>query len=188
MNWLDYGLAIIFLISIATGLMRGFAGIVTGLLGTILGILLAIRAYHIVGGWLGGLIGARAIADLVGFLLILLACTIVFALLGRAVSTGLRKVGLGWFDHLLGGGLGFVRGVLIAAAIVLAIMAFHRSGTPLPIVESKIAPYVLDGSALLARLGPAELRRAFWKNFDAVKKIWLDAVEEGTRAVEERKV
>jgi membrane protein required for colicin V production len=94
----------------------------------------------------------------------------------------LRVTGLSIFDHLLGAGFGAVRGILISAALIMAIMAFSRGDKPpASVVSSRVAPYVVDTARGFAALAPHELKEGFRKTYGEVKTAWGRALEEGTR-------
>ena len=92
----------------------------------------------------------------------------------------MKAVGLSLFDRLLGAGFGAVRGLLLAVAVVVAIVAF-TPGTgdapPTAVVHSRFAPYVIDTAHLFASMAPRELKDSFRKHYGQVKSIWDDAVK-----------
>ena len=90
--------------------------------------------------------------------------------------------GLSIVDHALGGGLGLLRGLVYSIAIIMGAMAFSRSDKPPEaIVESRLAPYVVDASRLVAAMAPHELKEGFRKTYEQVKSAWSDALEKGMR-------
>jgi uncharacterized membrane protein required for colicin V production len=66
--------------------------------------------------------------------------------------------GLSIVDHLLGAGFGLLRGLLVAVAFVMGVMAFSKDGTPpRAIEESRVAPYVSQAARVFAAMAPARI-------------------------------
>ncbi len=74
----------------------------------------------------------------------------------------------------MGGGIGFVRGVLIAVALVTILLAFAPSPLPRSVLDSRLMPYVIDSSNLLAVLTPHEVKDAFRDTMEKVKQGWYE--------------
>jgi len=91
----------------------------------------------------------------------------------------LKWAGLGWLDRVLGGAFGLLRGVLIGIGLVLALLAFAAKPPPPSVVESRLAPYMIDAARVLAVIAPRELRDGFEASYERAKKIWSDAVQKG---------
>ncbi len=65
-----------------------------------------------------------------------------------------------------------VRGFVIAAAMVTVLLAFSPSPPPRSVVDSKILPYVINVSDVLAALTPREIKDQFYATKDKVKAVW----------------
>jgi len=75
-----------------------------------------------------------------------------------------------------------LRGLLIAVALIMAIMAFSQGDKPpSSVVNSRTAPYVVDAARGFAALAPHELKEGFRKTYGEVKAAWEKALEEGIR-------
>ena len=74
----------------------------------------------------------------------------VGAIVGRILAKFFKWVGLSWLDRLLGGAFGVVRGFVIAAAMVTVLLAFAPSPPPPSVVDSRLLPYVINVSDVLA--------------------------------------
>ena len=97
--------------------------------------------------------------------------------------------GLSLFDHALGAGFGLIRGALIALALVTGIMAFAPAGRPPDaIVNSRVAPYVVNAAKVIAALAPYELKEGFRKTYAQVKSAWQNAVQREEGKQHERKI
>ena len=172
MNWLDILVFIIVACSVAAGFMAGFARVGVGLAATVLGIVFGFWFYGIAGEHVADYVASRPLANLFGFMLIFLGFILAGALLGRVLSKMFKWAGLSWFDRLLGGAFGFLRGIVAAAALVTVILAFAPAPPPASIVQSKTLPYMIDTSSVLAAITPHEVKDAFRTTKDKVKRIW----------------
>ena len=65
-----------------------------------------------------------------------------------------------------------MRGFVIAAAMVTVLLAFAPSPPPASVVDSKLLPYVINVSDVLAALTPREIKDSFYATKDKVKEIW----------------
>jgi uncharacterized membrane protein required for colicin V production len=90
----------------------------------------------------------------------------------------LKVTRLSIIDHLLGAAFGVARGLLIAVALLTGIMAFAKDGKPPAAVdESRLAPYVSEGSRLFVALAPHELKEGFRRTYAEAKSAWDSAVQ-----------
>jgi membrane protein required for colicin V production len=78
-------------------------------------------------------------------------------------------IGLRWFDRLLGGAFGFLKGVVICTVVVIALAAF--SPTSPWIGESRIAPFLLVTGRTLIWAAPAELRQRFRDGWNLMRTV-----------------
>ena len=88
----------------------------------VVGMLCGFWFYGIVAAYVIDYVTSRAIANLIGFFVILIGVLILGAIIGRILAKVFKWVGLSWLDRLLGGAFGIVRGFLIAAVIVSALV------------------------------------------------------------------
>ena len=104
------------------------------------------------------------------------------------VGRFLRVTGLSIFDHAAGRGFGLARGVLIAVALIMGIMAFSPSGRP-PASVVEFADGALRGGCgarRSRRWRPHELREGFRKTYAQVKSAWEKTLEDGIRKLARR--
>ncbi len=174
MNWIDILLVLVVGFSILTGFTAGFARVGIGFIATLLGIFLGFWCYGIAAAYVLDYVSSRAIANLIGFFVIFIGVVFVGALIGHLLAKLFKWIGLSWLDRILGGGFGLVRGVIIAAALVTVLLAFAPSPPPRSVVDSKLMPYTLDASNMLAALTPREVKDAFRDTRDKLKKTWAD--------------
>jgi len=182
MNWLDVVVLAILAVSVALSFRKGLTREVIGLASVVLAILLGIWFYGTAGSFLVPYLSSRALANFAGFLLVFCAVMLVGHLVSYIVGKFLKVTGLSIFDHLLGAVFGAVRGILIAVALIMAIMAFSQGDKPpASVVDSRTAPYVVDAARAFAALAPHELKDGFRKTYGEVKSAWEKALEEGIR-------
>ena len=175
MNWLDYCLLVILLVSTWMAARKGFSREVIGLAAALAGLVLGMWFYGLVGSFLMPYVSSARVANLLGFLVIVFGVLLVGGLLAWIVSRFLRTVGLSFFDRLLGAGFGLARGLLIAIALLTAWMAFgpevDSKTASESVLHSRIAPYVLDASHLFVMIAPMELKSAFLRQYAQVKSV-----------------
>jgi membrane protein required for colicin V production len=182
MNWLDIVLLLIILVSVVSSFRKGLSREIIGLVSVVLAILLGIWFYGFPAGWLQPYLASRAVAGFVGFVIVFCAVMAVGAAAGVVAGRFLRVTGLSFFDHLLGALFGLVKGVLVGVALVTGVMAFSRPEKPPDaIVESHVAPYVVDAAHVVATLAPYELKEGFRRTYAQVKSAWGKALEHGIR-------
>jgi membrane protein required for colicin V production len=183
-NWLDYVLLAIVLVSVLMSVRRGFSREVIGLAASLAALVLGMWFYGLAGSFMIPYVSSPRVANLIGFLLVVIAVLICGGLVGWIVSRFVRTIGLSFFDRLLGAAFGFGRGLLIAVALLTAFMAFGpqvdtKSGDAqtaaaasvvnASVVNSRFAPYVLDASHAFVAIAPMELKSSFRRQYEQVK-------------------
>jgi len=158
LNWLDTLLLVILLVTFIIGLVKGFIRQIIGLLAVVLGLVLASRHY----GWLSWKLYSRIESDFwrngLSFLIIFFAVVLAGWLVGFLLGK-LMKGTLSLANHLLGGALGLLKGVLIGAVIILAMLSFDFERQA--IIGSRLAPAMVKVSRALVLLIPQDLRERF---------------------------
>jgi membrane protein required for colicin V production len=182
-NWLDIVFAIILAVSVAVGFAKGLARTVVGFAACLLGLLGGLWFYGTAGSFLIPYVSSRGIANFIGFFLVFFGTMILGGLLGRLLAMLFKWVGLSWLDRLLGGVFGLVRGALVAAVVVMALLAFAPTPPPRSVVSSRIAPYAMDAARVMAALAPRELRDGVRQGYEKVKQIWSDTLKKGTQSI-----
>jgi membrane protein required for colicin V production len=180
MNWLDVLLAIILLVCMVRGFRRGFTRQIIALVTGIVALLLGAWFYGIPAAWVAPYVSSPMLAAAAGFAAVFLAVMVVGGFVSAVVQRFLKFTGLSIFDHALGAGFGLLRGLLVSIAIVMGAMAFTRADSPpRAIVESRLAPYVVEAAHVVASMAPHDLKEGFRKTYGQVKAAWKDAVEKG---------
>ena len=171
-NWFDIALLAVLLCSVFAGLRAGFARVVVGLVATVVGLLAAFWCYGLVAAKILPYVHTPTVANIMGFFVILISVLILGALIAALISMLLKGVGLSWLNHLMGGVAGVVRGVLVIAVLVDALVAFSPSPTPHFLNESKLLPYASELSSALAVAAPRELKDAFDAQMGTIRQFW----------------
>ncbi len=141
-NWIDILLVLVIGFSVLSGFTAGFARVGVGFIATILGIFLGFWCYGIAAAYVLDYVSSRAIANLIGFFAVFIGVVLIGAVIGRLLAKLFKWIGLSWLDRLLGAGFGFLRGVVIAVALVTVLLAFAPSPPPRSVVDSKLMPYM----------------------------------------------
>jgi membrane protein required for colicin V production len=168
-NWLDIVLIVILTLSMVMSLRKGFVREIVGLAAAVLALALASQFYRPAGERLRPYVSTETIAWFGGFLIVFFGVLIAGSLGGFVVSRFLKSIGLSFFDRLLGAVFGLVRGVLVGIGIVLTMVAFIPGDA---VVQSRVAPYLIEVSHLVAKAAPPELKENFQRQYERVKDSW----------------
>lgn len=172
LNWLDISLVLVILWSAFSGLRAGLARVVIGLAATLAGLLAGFWSYRLVAAKLLPWVKTETLANILGFLVILTVALVLGAVIGSVLSRIFKWIGLSWFNHLLGGLAGVLRGALIISALLDFFVAFSPSPTPAVLERSQVLPYVSHVSAWLVDLAPRELKDAFTQQIQNLRQMW----------------
>ena len=162
MNWLDITIACILLLSALAGARKGFSREIIGLSAALLGLLLATQFYRMAGEPLRPYIGQENLSSAGGFFLVFFGVIIVGAIVSSIVRRLLNAVGLSSIDRLLGAIYGTVRGGLIAMVLIFALGVFTTSPA---VVQSRMAPYLIEASHLAAKVAPQNLKARIQRQY-----------------------
>lgn len=172
LNWLDIALVVVLLWSTFAGLRAGLARVVVGLAATVVGLMAGFWCYRLVAAKILPWVSTVTIANILGFFVIFFGTLLIGALIASLLSRLFKWVGLSWFNYLLGGLAGFLRGALIISALLDFFVAFAPSPTPSALEHSQVLPYASHISSWLVNLAPRELKDAFTQQFQNLKQLW----------------
>lgn len=176
MNWLDIIIGLTLIISMVAALRNGLSREIVSLAALVVGILGGMWWYRPVALRLEPHLGSGRVAEFVAFALILIAAIVAGSLAGRLLAKILGWVGLRWFDRLLGAAFGAVRGLLLAVALILGIVAFEPiQGSEQVVAESKLAPWALLAAQAGVHLAPQYFHKSFSEGFERVREAWIEA-------------
>ncbi|MFN0167857.1 MAG: CvpA family protein [Bryobacteraceae bacterium] len=187
LNWLDYVLLLILVGSVVSSFLNGFTREIIGLVSTIAAIVLGLWFYGLAGAFLLPFVSAPAVANFCGFLIVFIGVQLLGSLLAWVVRRIVKGAKLSFLDRLLGAAFGFARGALIAMALVMAVLAFapgaRSAEAPESVVQSKIAPYVMDAAHAVTRIAPRELKDDFNARYQQARKLIKSAANDALKHV-----
>lgn len=152
---LDWAIVAVLAGSVLVAFLQGFFVEVCALAGLIAGVILAGQYYLQVAPWVERFIHDQGPAHAVAFLLIALAVMLAAGILGRMLRWMLRRVGLGWADRLAGGAFGLVKGYVLVALAVAALVGFFPHQPWL--AQSQLVAYFMPGAQESVAVLPREL-------------------------------
>lgn len=140
MCWIDIAILIIIFSLVIHGLVVGFARSIFDIGGIVIGIFLAIEYAE-----------RLKMEKYVAFLLIFLGSAIIASILGRIISKLIHLTPLGIMDRLMGGGLGFIKGIFFCFVFIITIFLWDKGKA---IEKCDIAPLILNSGMSVAQLLP----------------------------------
>jgi membrane protein required for colicin V production len=155
MTAVDWVVVIILACAVLGGLVQGFFRSVCGLLGLVLGLVVAAWNYGKVAAFFLPLVRVSAIADTIAFLLIAIVVMALIGLIGNLLAKALRLLGLGWLDGLAGAVFGFFQGVLLVVIGILVVVAFFPQAHW--IADARLPRMFFGACHVSANVTPAEL-------------------------------
>jgi membrane protein required for colicin V production len=155
MTLVDWAVVVILVCAIFGGLIQGFFRSVCGLLGVVLGLVVAAWNYGKVAALFLPLVRIPAIANTIGFLLIALLIMALIGLVGNLLAKAFRLLGLGWLDGLAGAVFGFFQGVLVVVIGILVVVAFFPEAHW--IADARLPRMFFGACHVSANVTPAEL-------------------------------
>jgi len=160
MNWLDIIIIVALVIPAFIGLKQGIIKAVLSLAGLIIGVILAGNFYQPLSKRLA-FIPNEDVANVVAFILILVAVMAIAVVLARLLKFAVSAVMLGWVDHVGGAVFGFLTGAIVWSALLAIWVKFFDTEL---VTESFLASVLLDKFPLILALLP--------KEFDAVRDFF----------------
>lgn len=146
MNWIDYAILAVVVISTIVGLWRGFTREVFGLLTWVAAFILAWMYGPVLAprlGLLGLHLDDTDVQLYLAYALVFVAVFIVGAVIAAIAVRWVRSGGLSGADGSLGACVGFLRGMVIVVAVVMIVMARGDLNRPLwrsSILVPKLTP------------------------------------------------
>jgi membrane protein required for colicin V production len=168
MSAADWIILAVIAVSVAQAAMEGFFHQAFGLAGLVFGYILAAWRYQRVADWLAPHLKSPWLGDIAGFMLIFLAVVVVAGIFGRLARWVVKEAGLSLFDRILGGALGFARGSLMVAIVLLGMTAFTPTSRWLE--GSSLAPYFQVIGRAAIWVAPSALRARFYQGLDLLRQ------------------
>ena len=168
MNWADYLIVLIIIVSALISLWRGFLREVVSLVTWVVGFWVALRFAAQVGDAFK-VIHNPSVRVIIGFAILFVAVLIVGMLINLLISKLMAHSGAGASDRTLGAVFGVVRGVVVVAVLVI-VAGF----TALPREpwwrESRLIPYAQATAGWMRGLLPERVADEMMSGLKAVAK------------------
>ncbi len=128
MNILD----LIILIPVVWGAIRGFSKGLVMELATLIGMVLGILGAFHFSGSLGNLLGdyltlGPTAMKILSYTLIFFGVLLISWIIGKIITKVIDMVMLGWLNKILGAVFGLLKGVIIAALLLMIIVFFDKN-------------------------------------------------------------
>ncbi len=171
---IDWLVVAIVAYSVVASTLRGFVREVLGLITVIAGIALAAWFYDELAIPFEQVFATEQLAMFLSFAVLFLGTLIAGFVAIWVVYRAMKAVRIEWFDRVLGGAFGFVRGWLIAVVIFIALTAFEVQASA--VRNSELGPYVLAGSRAVAAMTPFDLRARFLVGYERIQDWWYENI------------
>lgn len=159
MTALDWLILLIVGASVLLALSQGFIVEMFSLGGAVLGLVGAAWGYPLLTPLFQNFVKLTPLAHLLSFLTIFFALFFGMGVAGRLLSHAAKETGMRWADRLMGAGFGLVRGVVVAAVLVLAFATFYPDSRT--IAGSALGRHLLGLARVASWLAPSEVRERF---------------------------
>jgi membrane protein required for colicin V production len=167
MNWLDYVLLAIIVVTAIVGIFKGFVRQVIGLVAVIAGLIMACLYYEQTAGVFMTFVKNELVSNFLGFLLIFVVVLIAGAILGH-LFTKAMKGPLAFANRLFGAIFGVIKAVLICGILVFALVSFEIAK---PAIEtSALAPACLGVTRAVVNTIPKDLRARFNESYKRIRE------------------
>ena len=164
MNLFDILLLFTVLVCFGAGLRSGLIKQVFSLTAIIGGLALGFFFYEPLGAILieKNIIAEPGIAHILGFVIVASLAYMLIYYLSHFLTDLLEKIKMGWINHLLGGAMGFIIGLLLCYLMVTGVKQFVDEDAPF-IKNSVLAPKVITGYHILREQAPDNLDESLEK-------------------------
>jgi membrane protein required for colicin V production len=165
MNTLD----IIFLITIS---LTTFYGVWKGLVKQVLSIVGIVAGYIVATQYYADLAAHMKLSDptvskIVSFVILFLACVVLFSILAVALNKVFRLPGLGMINTFFGGVIGFIKGFVLIALTLVILIVFLSAENPL-LKKSLTAPYILKGLLFAENIIPKDIKTQYTNKIEGL--------------------
>ncbi|MDD6088170.1 MAG: CvpA family protein [Desulfovibrionaceae bacterium] len=133
------------------GALRGFLTEVSGLLGIFGGLFVAAEYHGTLAHYLNNIVPEEWIRA-VSFIAILCFCMFCASLAAKFLRSFLKMASAGWIDHILGMGIGFLKGLCLCC-VLLYLVNILPVGSSL-MNQSAVAAFIRDLSAWILQQFP----------------------------------
>ena len=171
MNPLDYLLAAILVYCLVRGIFRGLIKELSSIIGVLGGLYAAYTYYRVLAEPLSGLITDTAWLSIVSSLILFFGVYLAVSILGVVIKYFMNIVFLGWTDRICGAGLGAVKGLLMAAALITVLTTFMPKNAPI-LRNSLVARNMARVSETLIQAASKDMKNLFGQKMKELSKSW----------------
>ena len=171
MTVLDVAMIVIAGFCLIRGIFRGLIKEISSIVGVLAGYYAAYTYYGYPAKLLSQWMSNAAYVNLLSFFIIFCFVFLIISILGVIIKYLLSISHLGWADRISGAVFGVVKGLLIAAILLVAMTAFLPKEAPV-VKKSILAPHVSLISETMAKVVPQQMKQAFKVNLDGLRTIW----------------
>jgi membrane protein required for colicin V production len=166
-NWLDYLLLAIIVVTALVGIIKGFVRQVIGLVAVIAGLVLAVVYYRQTAHVFQAFVKNQLVSNFLGFLFIFVIVLVAGSILGHLITKAMIGP-LAFVNRLFGALFGLLKAVLICGVLVFALVSFDVAR---PAVESSVlAPACLGITRAVVDLVPRDLRERFNESYKRIRE------------------
>lgn len=108
------------------------------------------------------IIAEPRIADILGFLVVACLAYMLIYYFSRFLTDLLEKIKMGWINHLLGGAMGFIIGLLLCYLAVTGVKQFADEDAPF-LRNSVLVPKIITGYHIIREQTPGDLDESLEK-------------------------
>ncbi len=158
MNLFDILLLLIILACFGGGLRSGLIKQFFSLTAIIGGVALGFFFYGPLGAFLleKNIIAEPRIAEILGFVVVACLAYMLIHYLSHLLTDLLEKIRMGWFNHLLGGAIGFIIGFLLCYITVMGVSQLVDEDAPF-VKNSILAPRIISAYDVIREQSPDDL-------------------------------
>ena len=127
--------------------------------GAVVGLVGAAWGYPLLTPLFQNFVKLTRLAQLLSFLTIFFVLFLALGVAGRLLSHAAKETGMRWADRVMGAAFGLVRGIVVAAVLVLAFATFYPDGRV--VTDSALGRRLLGLARAASWLAPADLRERF---------------------------
>ncbi len=172
MNGLDICICIFVGFGLLRGIARGLIKEVASIVGVLTGFYVAIAHYGSVTPLFSKYAERPEVPNLLAFFILFFSVLLGVTAVAIILKYVLKITHLGNVDKVFGAILGFIKGVLVSAAVVFAFTIFLPIEKTELLDESMLAPSVTKTSRIIIEYIPEELMHGFHEKLALVKEKW----------------
>ncbi|MBW1888959.1 MAG: CvpA family protein [Deltaproteobacteria bacterium] len=171
MTILDVLMIVIVGFCLIRGVFRGLIKEISSIIGVFAGYYAAYTYYTLLAKLLSKWLSDTGYVNILSFFIIFGVVFLAISILGVIIKYLLSISFLGWIDRICGAGFGLIKGILIAAILLVVLTAFLPKGPPV-VKKSFLAPHVAHVSKAMAKVVPQNMKQQFKVKIKELQSIW----------------